>query len=60
MDHRVEQETRGVLAPQVLTERVLPGMAALCGIVVLALVLLVLVLRAALREAWRARRWEHS
>lgn len=63
MDHRVQHGTgsaarRRVPLQGVLSERVLPGTAALLGLVVLAFLLFALLLRAALLQARGARRWE--
>lgn len=64
MDHAVERG-RGRAPVQrvlggLLRERVLPGLAALLGLLVLALLLLVLVLRTALLRRLRARRRARS
>jgi hypothetical protein len=55
MNHRIGEESGGVLA-----RRVLPGAAALLGLLVLALLLFTLALRAAFLQGWRPRRWERS
>jgi len=60
MDHAVERKTGSAPVRQVLssllTEYVLPGLAALLGLAVLALLLFALVLRTSQLRGLRARR----